>query len=199
MYADPSLTQRKSFDTSDHYLMIFDHHPEMTKFPKRSRSFICTLSEYKASRYGEVFVVIPVDGVKLGVLNNKDMWNIKINMLGTDLLESSVAAQDGSIVSWNLIFKTLGFNDTNWDMFKKQTSKPVSSLANKLASVIKKLFDITLKSSELQDSAFFFNHIIDAYSPSKTGFTCATTDTFKANLKKKIFIGTQYIKGFTQP
>ena len=87
---DPSKTERTSQNTSNYYTMLLDNHPDRGDFPKRSRSFIGTGSYNRASSYsgwsgvnGASFIMIPYDGVKIGVVGKDDMWDTSISLFGT--------------------------------------------------------------------------------------------------------------------
>jgi hypothetical protein len=78
---DPSATERVSQNTSNHYTLFFDNHPERANWPKRSRSLICTTSRAAASGYARElspYAIIPFDHTKIGAINSDDMWNTKL-------------------------------------------------------------------------------------------------------------------------
>ena len=74
---------RKSVSTSNHYTKIIDHNLKGTDYPLRSKSIICSNSfdyAYEYSDYDEdkTLVVIPFDGVKIGVCEDNDIWETKV-------------------------------------------------------------------------------------------------------------------------
>lgn len=71
---DTSKSKRpESIDgASDAYRIILDHTLP-SKFPKRSRSFVCTTNENKASDYGNIFVILPFDNSKIANSNQEDI------------------------------------------------------------------------------------------------------------------------------
>jgi hypothetical protein len=87
-YVDSSKTERRSQNTSNHYTAIFDNHPEMTNFPKRSRSFIGSTSQstalmgYADGHIDFLFVMIPFDDAKIGVAPKADIWHLMVDAFG---------------------------------------------------------------------------------------------------------------------
>ncbi|NPV12905.1 MAG: hypothetical protein HPY57_14130 [Ignavibacteria bacterium] len=71
-YSDPKTLNRKSSDCYNYYTLIIDNAPEWKDYPKRSKSFICTLgtSHIEGNRY----YVIPKDDSKWGVCKKHDIF-----------------------------------------------------------------------------------------------------------------------------
>lgn len=70
-----SSAPRVSRNTSNYYTLWFDNHPDWKDYPKRSKSFICTNDEVYAMVFGSSHkVILPYDGVKIGVCPRGDMW-----------------------------------------------------------------------------------------------------------------------------
>jgi len=83
----PGEHTRVSANTYNTYTLLIDHSKKWAKYPKRSKSIICTSSSGGTQGYGEVFVVFPKDGYKFGVCPTYDMWesfdaHIKISLNG---------------------------------------------------------------------------------------------------------------------
>jgi len=75
MLADSDKGQaRKSANTQNYYTLVIDNSAEWAKFPKRSRSFICSVDISNASRYGSAYAVFPYDYTKIGVCPDQDIW-----------------------------------------------------------------------------------------------------------------------------
>lgn len=79
--ADPTLTKRRSQNTSNHYTVLMDTNPYMRHFPKRSRSFIATTDMHYAESFKYAddqhkMMVIPVDGTPIGFVPAYDIWEI---------------------------------------------------------------------------------------------------------------------------
>jgi hypothetical protein len=73
-FIQPYKFQRESRNTSNHYSLLIDNSPEWTKYPKRSKSVICTLDHNTASHYGTAYRMFPVDGSRIGVCPSQDFW-----------------------------------------------------------------------------------------------------------------------------
>lgn len=75
--AQPSKYERKSNQDAkgNLYTLLFDNLNSWQKYPKRSKSLICTTIENVAEQYGQCYYIIPFDGAKWGVCPNDDIWN----------------------------------------------------------------------------------------------------------------------------
>jgi hypothetical protein len=77
-FIQPSKYERTSF-FADHniYTLLFDNLSSWKKFPKRSRSIICSTDRGIADSYGsgQVYRVYPFDGSNIGVCPDNDIWN----------------------------------------------------------------------------------------------------------------------------
>lgn len=96
------FTKRKSANTNNAYTVVLDK--TLTKdYPKRSESIICTTWEHKASYYGEIYIILPCNGSKIGDTCQEDIWYAKyynnielkrlpkvINMFESDFLNGEI-------------------------------------------------------------------------------------------------------------
>lgn len=75
--SQPSKHERTSKkDASGNvYTLLIDNLNSWQKFPKRSKSLICTTDQYTAENYGNVYLVIPFDSAKWGVCPEADIWD----------------------------------------------------------------------------------------------------------------------------
>ena len=184
---DPSKTVRQSENTSNYYTEIFDHHPEMIDFPKRSRSYIAAAGRdgYDISySYGEVNVLIPYDGVKIGCVNKRDIWDVRLSfgkgdkgrqldLLNDDFLDPIVVAV-GNV--WNALVR-----------FDKSPKE------ERIERVIEELYDYGHNRAELKrfiDSlkSNFLQTIFKLYSLENTKFTLKTTKDLKGT-SGEVWIG----------
>ncbi|WP_407305444.1 hypothetical protein [Acinetobacter sp.] len=96
---------RKSANTTNYYTVILDKVLTPLGFPKRSASIICAnwKNRKHASGYGEMYAIIPFDGVKIGVCPNYDMWDTEIKLGGWTK----------TIQRWNREFKYMGVRDSD--------------------------------------------------------------------------------------
>jgi len=74
IYVSPSKFTRKSANTENYYTLINDNSPAWAKYPKRSKSIICTTDYEDAKRYGIPYTVFPLDGAKIGLCSDSDYW-----------------------------------------------------------------------------------------------------------------------------
>lgn len=120
-----ALSTRLSRNTSNYYTLWMDNHPQWSQFPKRSKSFICTNDEYYASGFGNnMKIVIPFDGVDIGVCSNNDLWDSFPQTMKNGL---SYSMDDFNNMVESFINMVLGtYNnryDGSWSEYKKVIEK----------------------------------------------------------------------------
>jgi hypothetical protein len=71
----PGEHTRVSKNTYNTYTLLIDNSKKWAKYPKRSKSIICSTAITGTSGYGQAFVVFPKDGYKFGVCPTVDMWD----------------------------------------------------------------------------------------------------------------------------
>lgn len=72
---DPKRYTRKSAYTRNYYTLIIDYLDSWKKFPKRSKSLICSTVKSDSSSYGQLYRVIPLNrNSKWGVCSEHDFW-----------------------------------------------------------------------------------------------------------------------------
>ncbi len=85
MFGDSSLLNRRSANTSNHYTLLIDYIlNSWNKFPKRSKSFICSTNSDR-DFYGITYEVYPVGNPLIGICPSEDMWDsfkIEIDQIG---------------------------------------------------------------------------------------------------------------------
>ena len=91
MLVDSSTGIRTSRDTNNAYQLMMDTSAEMTAFPSRSKSFICTTSLRRAHVFADsdpdgTMVMIPFDGTTLGVCAGGDMFAKRVGSIGSNYL-----------------------------------------------------------------------------------------------------------------
>lgn len=73
-YLNPKGTDRKSAYTKGNYYTLIINNSKLWKaYPKRN--VICSLSNYYASTYNNLKLVLPFDGTKIGVCGTRDIWD----------------------------------------------------------------------------------------------------------------------------
>jgi hypothetical protein len=177
-YADLRFTKRISQDTSNWYTEIFDNHPEMTHFPKRSESLICSTNEAYARDFGMAYAVIPVDGAKIGMVNKSDIWAVKPNLFGVTKGIRFLNDDIKEIVNLALGQDFLRMAD--FDLLKiidAELKSEDSWLLKKISGG--ELYELRAMARSPEFKNEFLNSILDAYSPTKLGLEAATTKTFR--------------------
>lgn len=80
IFMQPSKHDRLSAWTSNYYTLWIDNRPEWSDFPKRSKSLVCSKSQYRADLYGDhpggaTYAVLPCNEYsKIGVCPKVDIW-----------------------------------------------------------------------------------------------------------------------------
>ena len=115
-YSKP--VKRLSRDCYNYYTLIMDNAPEWQYYPKRTKSFICSM--YEASQGEYEYVVIPEDGSNWGIASNEDIYTCFINGLSNNDLGLRVSLEK----FFNIFIRIsniydIELSDTNWNQFKK--------------------------------------------------------------------------------
>jgi hypothetical protein len=189
---DTSTSGRISQNTSNWYTAIFDSSPLMAAFPKRSKSLICTTEKNYVGGFGRPFVLVPLDGAKIGCTGKDDIWDVRIQEFNR------------SLESMNYMLSDLNRK------FKLSDDKPITaSTLKEIDHKLKNLDDETAQSVQ-----YFFEHSIDQYyvgsgldkklqtdflntlyklyDPEKLGFTA---DVAAAGKKLKLERGECWVEG----
>jgi hypothetical protein len=74
LLTDPTKLIRKSRNTSNYYTILFSNLPSWHSFPKRNNCLVATTSYTTAFNYGDVYLVLPFNGAKIGVCPSEDIW-----------------------------------------------------------------------------------------------------------------------------
>jgi hypothetical protein len=176
---DTSATTRESQNTMNYYTMLLDNNPAMKDFPKRSKSFIASTSKSRAQAFADMYstlVMIPFDGVKIGFVNNDDMWDTKIDLFH----------EYWGIRVFNDSFIRMKLRPT-LESFKK-FDKELKAGNEDAIERFKDGLDIDVCNKSWTDN--FLKLVFEAYSPSKTGFTAHTTKTMPRNSKtSEVWVG----------
>lgn len=73
-FVQPSKYNRKSAYTINTYTTLFDNLPSWQKYPKRSKSIVCTTRLHYSSNFGNSYVIFPKEGSKIGICPDADIW-----------------------------------------------------------------------------------------------------------------------------
>jgi hypothetical protein len=174
---DTAATERKSENTANYYTLIFDNHPEMKQFPKRSRSFICATESDRAAGYGgqSYIHVVPGNSAKIGDVGQEDMWDTIIDLFG----------ESGKIHRFNSNFEMLGLSDSDWNKWIEFDRQ----LKDESVDAMEKFFRYFPKAKQ-GDHLHFLEEVQRVYSPKSTGQKAYTAANLPHNLRfSEVWIG----------
>lgn len=170
---DPSKTRRASQNTSNHYTVIIDNLPAYKDFPKRQASFICALSPITAARFGtaergkreHVVVLIPYNGVKIGVVPTSDIWDVPLRS------EALFGSGRTSPPEFNDVLFELGANG-GWEGIvdyceELKDSKPEDDVQKKFYQIFRR--------AKPGAHAHFLEHIEKMFSPESLSLEVTTS------------------------
>jgi hypothetical protein len=195
--ADSSEIIRKSANTSNYYTTIFSEHPSWSDFPKRSKSYICT-NEYVTSHYyGLVYLAFPINGTKIGICPENDMWYSFEKIVGKKLhildlpsffdnlnyikkyfLNQKKSINDSSLIKMKEEINQLGIDIKNNEFSEEKNQNCRNSIRQLIISYKK-------------SSDSLFDYIIKSLDPYKNGFEVVTTSNypFRKNSSEVWFSG----------
>jgi len=164
---DPTKSLRISRNTSNFYTLLIDNLPSWSKYPKRSKSIICT-TEYRLSQdYGHSYTVLPFKDAKIGICPAGDLWDV----------------DNGTVLNINDFI-----NDTFWEADIKFDEKRENfeDLYNKLMEAEGVLSKEIIATSFFKTMNMKFNegnsiidNIKDVLEPNKLGFEYSTGNTYR--------------------
>ena len=123
---DPTEVKRKSIGTKNFYTLIMDNHPNWKGFPKRSKSFICTLGKTHMGGTSD-YIVIPEDNSIFGVCPSSDIYlsfNISVSQFTSsigDFYKNFYGYMRNEKNKYKTIKKVL--DDDDYNKFKKQINQ----------------------------------------------------------------------------
>src|SRR5271168_3608736 len=88
LLTDPSQKERKSANTSNQYTLLMDNLPAWKEYPKRSRSLVCSTSSDRAASYGNVYLVLPFNGARIGICPEYDIWDSFYELSGYGIADA---------------------------------------------------------------------------------------------------------------
>jgi hypothetical protein len=86
-FIDTSKSARTSRDTNNFYQLAMDASRNLSEYPSRTKSLICSTDFDTTSSYGTSFVIIPFDGVKVAYGTQSDFLNSYIGIPGDKSLD----------------------------------------------------------------------------------------------------------------
>lgn len=148
---------RQSANTSNHYTILIDHFTKEGN-PLRSKSIICSTEHTYAKNYGaEVYAIIPYDDTIIGVVNNPDIWDVKVDFN---------SGYREEIDELNNLYTKKGIKDTSYETIKNGIIKLIEKGDEEIIEIFGD--DISVIDRELKD----------AYSPEFLNFTYMTNKEY---------------------
>jgi len=167
---DTTSGTRRSENTWNHYTLLLDNSPYYQGWPKRSKSIICTTDPREASSYGTVMALIPVDGAKIGIVPESDMWHAHFDF---SAMFNRKDTMDFETLPWTMT--RLGFPDTTYASLVKHASTP--KFIKKFAEEFP---DATIRPEE------FLPYLLEQMAPANVGMEMRTTaDFITTDFKKR--------------
>lgn len=205
---DSSATKRRSSNTWNFYTEIFDSHPKMTAYPKRSRSLIATTNKAVAVDYssgGFVFVIIPFDTAKVGIVGRADIWGAgkNVEMFNRRFLELREVND-----IFRMLLKSVGINSTGikgLEKFASMLQNPKSKARDVLSDIIKlqktssygALIDSSISEEEVQQMVEeiaddFMGYVYANLSPQNLGFSNGV-ENIKRYKNSEVWVGGELL------
>jgi hypothetical protein len=160
--------KRYSRDNSNYYSTIMDNHTSWKGYPKRQKSFICSLN---SEQLGTTFYrVIPIDGSNWGLANRSDIFScFKIGM--NEYNSPSLSIE----IFFNQLSKVIQLDsDINYSILKKNLMNPI----------FKDLSNVHDNRSEeyqkfVEESKTLFDKIVKMMNPELNEFKNITYEKFE--------------------
>lgn len=177
--SQPAKFSRKSANTSNYYTLLMDNLPSWSRYPRRSKSIVCSNDKYTAANYSygrSQYIVFPYDTCKIGICPDSDIWDSIPRIPGIRGIEE-----------WESINSELedigGLSDNNWSDFKAR----VDSLDKnqEMASTNR-----VIRGWALSKFDTITDYLNDAMSPKKCGFRVVKPgDKIPAEGKNELWVG----------
>lgn len=109
-YIQPSKYERRSaYASGNHYTLLLDNLPSWKKYPKRSRSVICSTDRWKANEYkgSGLYYVLPKNGAMIGVCPRTDIFESFSDIWSLGAFTSACNGEDISDKSWSAMIESM--------------------------------------------------------------------------------------------
>ena len=165
LFVRPSKFQRQSANTDNYYTLLIDNSERWKKFPKRSKSLICSTDIDYASEYGTVYRVIPKVGSKIGVCSKQDIWDsFKVYLpLVNDLINKLIDEKNVSNIHYINDYYDLGDLFLDYDIWRTDIS--IDIMAHMEDDIDEKELVREILNDLFNDSNYllsqFIEHLID--------------------------------------
>lgn len=161
-YGDP--IRRFSRDNKNFYNLIIDNHKSWRGYPKRQKSFSCSL--YSKYLGDQVYRVIPIDGSFWGICPNYDLFRSFYKGLedcGTHNIDYFFRYLEGTIKLTD---------DTKYYQLKKDLENPIflKKGENEYDSYGSEYIKDFIKKKTKKNNKTVFDVVVDAMNPDLNGF-----------------------------
>ncbi|VVC05803.1 Uncharacterised protein [uncultured archaeon] len=172
-FLDPSLYERHSVGTSNYYTLLLSNLPNWKKYPRRNHSLICTTNYWQAIRYGKLFLVLPVNGAKIGICPKFDIFLTQIT-------------ENCDIVDLNKFWERFGLDQFNYPIFLQELQEKWEKITNNTThtSAASKQIQNIMKNYSPRQAEFVLENL---YSPMKLGFRLKTIENFRNRYHHEIW------------
>ncbi len=172
-YIEPEKSKqlRISANTSNYYTLILDNSGNWKKYPKRSKSLICSTSYKTAEMFserGSVYRVLPENDSNIGICPKNDIWGTEIKYKGKEYLFDRIVDFIGGIL--NIIGSK---NDREFSIFLKDCLEVDNKKEYINGFVHESRFGddiIELWKFYLESDYGFYGFVNMLYEPNKCGF-----------------------------
>lgn len=158
---------RMSANTANYYTLILDNSKKWSKFPKRSKSFVCTTNIKTASFYGNPYLVIPFDGTPIGICPRGDIWEsfdeISDLSIFNDIIGIAASVLNLDIKKMQKDYKYLlkSLDEIGKDYKEKTSNAKWVKMQHEVPDYLEKFEESNKKFSE---------YLIDLLSPARNNF-----------------------------
>lgn len=199
---DANLTTRRSQNTKNYYTLIFDNHPKMQDFPKRSKSIIGSTERHVALTYannsihrkrqqepehpdadlkGQSVVIIPFDDSRIGETGQEDIWHIHTTLFD----------QYESLPQFNIAWANAQMSDIDWSQwikFDEDMKRGHERPKRPLGIGFERYQEYFTKYEN-----DFLETVFQAYSPAVTGMRAGTTSTISKHKNQEVWVGDKML------
>ena len=165
--------RRFSTDNSNDYTLLMDNLPAWKEYPKRRKSFICTLGESHMNANSK-YNIIPLNGSKWGVAPEFDIFHCFKKMTGKYINQEGGIAIDSFFNSIRNACVDYGFNltDSNYSEYRKQIREFNKIITNDKNNELKVdyYFKNIMKHEDAHKPNFLWKVIVDVVNPKNNGF-----------------------------
>lgn len=166
------LGGRSSANTSNHYTVIMDHFLVPKGFPARAKSIILASNDnYSYARgFGRLYAIFPFDGVPIGVCEDEDIWDSKIQIGDS---------RPQKIDYWNDFFDDAGIPDYSYEDLVQGIKDALADEEDEHHNLIKNRFGNEKRVEKLLE---------EAYTPPSLNVKVMTSKQVKNLDKKELWI-----------